>query len=295
MSGARPQLGKAFHLIADRQRAWARRYGVRFNSHYRVENIRWNLFRPLRPETHKEYERADGNELEEKLRVLYSSSALVANVFNYWRDRPGVVGACFNLPSGASMSFEKKHPLFDGILPGYDEDSRHKSPNVDVELDGPGSTDNIVLECKFTEPFVKFPPKGPPFSPTYFRAEAASIWAGMDSTRSLAVRICDGSETFGRLEAPQLIKTALACQRSFGTGQWRFVYLWFQVLDDAEAAEECRVLTDEFDRLRQETCGEIPLEALTWQEVFRRLEALADPVDSPYLAYLRDRYFPCAQ
>ena len=125
--------------------------------------------------------------------------------------------------------------------------------------------------------------QGPPFSATYFRAESAFIWAGIACTRSLAIRILGGSETFSRLEAPQLIKTALDCQRSFGAGHWRFFHLWFQVFDDAEAEEECSVLADEFKRLRKETCGEIPLEMLTWQDKFRRLEALADPADSPYL------------
>jgi len=286
-----PILSLSFRLISDRQRAWAQRNSVRVDRRCRVAELAENLFQDLRPETRKEYQDADGNELEDKFSALYSSAAIVCNVFDYWRARPERVGACFEMSAATGMGFERKHSLFDDLISGYSSDPLRRVPNIDVELNGQRGSDNLVIECKFTEPFVKYEETHRPFTSTYFRSEAEPIWAGLSSTRELATQINRGLGIFERLDATQLIKTGLACQRRFGPGCWRFVYLWYEVTHSGHMTEECGVLTAELTRFRELTHGELPVSGMTWQELFNRIEAGADPNDSRYTAYLRDRYF----
>ncbi|HEV2577114.1 MAG TPA: hypothetical protein VGU25_07880 [Acidobacteriaceae bacterium] len=288
MTRPRPDIGQAFRVINERQQVWARNAGIPFASDYSVEQIDENLFRPLRPETRNEIASGDGKELDGKLKKLCSSAALVANVFDYWRNRTTIAGACFDLPEARRMSFEKVRSIFDGILR---EDPERKNPNIDLELAGDETSGSVALECKFTEPFVIYPQTRRPFTSTYFCPAAEPIWAGMDRTRALAIRLNDESPLFTRLEAPQLIKTALACKRNFRSGRWRLVYVWFEVVGDPLAAAECRFLLDELNDFREQTHGEIPLEVTTWQEVFLRLKARSDLADSSYIAYLHERYF----
>jgi hypothetical protein len=237
-----------------------------------------------------EYLNADGRELDDKFLALYSSSALVCNVFDYWRARPDIVGTCFELPSVEAMRFEQEYRLFDDLIPRYSANKNAKGPNVDVELKGSDS-DNIVIECKFAEPFVKYASTRQPFTSTYFRPEAAPIWAGLDSTREFATRIDQGLEHFERLDPAQLIKTGAACQKRFGAGRWRFIYLWYKTTNNGTLTDDCRVLVAELARFRDLTRGELPLTDMNWQELFYRLEARSGEEDSSYCAYLRDRYF----
>lgn len=291
MIKSRPLLGRAFKILSKRQQAWARSCKFPFGADCSVAKLDQNLFRPLRPETLLEFAAADGKELDVKLKKLYSSSALVANVFDYLRDRPAIAAACFELPTTTSMSFERNRSIFNGLLPAGQGNSRRKNPNIDLEFAGENSSLQVAVECKFTEPFVKYPQTRLPFTSTYFCPDAEPIWADMERTRALAIRLRDESPLFTRLDAAQLIRTALACKRTSPECQWRLVYVWFDVVGDLDAAEECRSFSEELNNFREQTSGEIPLEVLTWQEVFLRLQALCDPADSTYVGYLQKRYF----
>jgi hypothetical protein len=276
----RPQLGRGFFAVRDRQVAWAGRRGVRIDRQCRVATPDLNLYAPLRPETRAALEAGDGSELKNKFLKLYSSSALAVNVFAYWHDKHDLLEACFGLSGPFHLRFESKHPIFD--------DPKAKPPNIDVELNG--SNGNLILECKFTEPFVRYPKKYPLFSSTYFKPENASIWQGMESTRSFAEHINYGEHKFTRLDAEQLIKTALGCRRTFDS-RWRFLYIWHAPAGQ-EVAKECQVLRDELARFCEETRGEIPFEAMTWAQLLAGFEVRAQPEDAPYLEWLRERYFP---
>ena len=71
--------------IAERQYGWALRHGVRLDEQGRVVSLNDNLFLPLIPEAIHEYQAGAGQELQQSMRSLHSSSALVVNVFHYWR------------------------------------------------------------------------------------------------------------------------------------------------------------------------------------------------------------------
>ena len=79
--------------IRDQQRQWAKQAGHKPDAKGYVRKVEDNLWRPLHPETRKEFETGSGNELRgqgkrpAKLLALHSSAALACNVFDFWRDR----------------------------------------------------------------------------------------------------------------------------------------------------------------------------------------------------------------
>lgn len=287
----RPELSASFRIISERQVAWARLRGIHFDNRYRVRDISTNLLQDLHEDSRDEYEKADGRELEDKFLALYSSAALVCNVFDYWRTCPRTVGQCLKMPSTTTLRFEQKHPLFDDLLPNYSQRADRKMPNVDVELGGSGNKESVAVECKFTEPYLKFPRNRPLFTGTYFRPESAPLWDDLNCAQTLALDLNSGRKKFERLEAAQLIKTSLSFQRQFGKGNWKLAYIWYEVSRNGHPTDESTVLSEEIARFQDELREEIPLMTITWQELFSCLKARVEKDDSGYIAYLRDRYF----
>ena len=76
---------KPYDYIAEVQYAWARRHGICIDEAGYVAQLNDNLFLPLIPEAIREYQAGAGAELDNNMRAVHSSSALVAIVFNYWR------------------------------------------------------------------------------------------------------------------------------------------------------------------------------------------------------------------
>jgi len=77
--------------IKEQQRRWADARNIQRDGDS-VVTLEFNLYQPLTPLTRAEYERGDGDELGRderrgKMFALRSSSALVCNVFDYWRGR----------------------------------------------------------------------------------------------------------------------------------------------------------------------------------------------------------------
>lgn len=85
--------GSTLAAIKASLQQWATAHVIDVDSRGRVRNLRDNLFAPLNPQTLREFESGDGDELGTaddvgKLHSLWSSAALVCNVFDYWRERP---------------------------------------------------------------------------------------------------------------------------------------------------------------------------------------------------------------
>lgn len=108
-----------------------------------------------------------------KMRALYSSSALVCNVFDYWRDvDPTSIGRALGIEVEVrDVRFEA--PLSSGL--------RGTKPTLDLLLTG-NSGLAFGVESKFTEPFQGHK-KRVPFADTYFNGEAP-LWS------SLGLPIC---------------------------------------------------------------------------------------------------------
>jgi len=164
----------ALEHIQKRQRHWADGRAIQYNKvNGRVLNLADNLFSPLNAETAAEFEAADGAELGTggspgKMSSLHSSSALVYNMFNYWRRLPldPLLHACGVRDSLDELRFEQKFPT--GL--------RGNPPNLDLVLSRNGKSPATAIEGKFTEPFHPGDHGG--FSASYFRGEG--LWAGLE-------------------------------------------------------------------------------------------------------------------
>jgi hypothetical protein len=230
-----------------------------------------NLFVPLHPDTHREFEEGAGNELAGDLRSLRSSAGLACNVFDYWRSHPSepLAQACGVEGSSCRVSFERKFPTGLGGTP----------PHLDVVLEtekGPPT----AIESKFSE---LYGPAHNDFRESYFAREA--VWGGLPRSLDLARRIRGGHASFQALGAAQLLKHALGLKHAHGPGGFRLLYLWYEV--PGETAMLHRREVDEFAR---QVADDFVFASLTYQELFPRLqETAADHRE--YVDYLGARYF----
>lgn len=124
--------------IQMRQRQWADGRGIQYSkANGRVLRLVDNLFAPMNSETEAEFKAGKGEELGRggspgKMSSLHSSSALVCNVFDYWRRRPlaPLLRACGIQGSREDLRFEQKFPTGLGGTP----------PNLDVLLSRNGES-----------------------------------------------------------------------------------------------------------------------------------------------------------
>jgi len=159
--------------IQKRQRQWADGRGIQYNqANGPVLNLADNLFSALNPATASEFKAADGSELgtagsATKMSSLHSSSALVCNVFDYWRGRElaPLLRACGIQDSLDDLRFEQRFPT--GL--------RGKPPNLDLLLSRNGKSPATAIEGKFTEPFQPRDHGG--FSFSYFRSKG--LWRAL--------------------------------------------------------------------------------------------------------------------
>lgn len=234
----------------------------------------------LSPETRAEFANGDGSELGEsgkrgKMQALHSSSALACNVFEYWRGRDAwPLAHALMVDEGiASVGFERKYPT--GL--------RGNAPNLDVVLTAPSGR-VVAIECKFLESYDSH---GTRFKPKYFES-ARGLWrvAGFPGCQALAERLYSGELRYRWLNAEQLLKHMLGLHKG-PYEQWALLYLWYEVpgaASDEHAAE--------VEELASVVVGDsIDFRAITYQSVFRALEASAVESDHDYLAYLGKRYF----
>jgi hypothetical protein len=166
----------AFEKILARQKAWARVFEIPFDLRGYTKDLSNNLFRPLSIITYKDFQQAAGRELEfgggskpAKMSALESSSALLCNVFDFWRIRnPEEIGRLLKIPEPVvQVTFEVEFPT--GL--------RGTPPTLDMVLvDRTGVIWGI--EAKFCEPY-RPKSKRPPFADSYF-PDGEGLWASRD-------------------------------------------------------------------------------------------------------------------
>lgn len=247
-----------------------------------VRSVDDNLLSPLDDAVRAELAR--GSELSpspsrpSRLHSLYSSAALVLNVFGYWRGRDATpLLSALGVPGsgeGAKLLFEE--PLPTG-LPG-------DPPTADVALRWP--TGRVVaVESKFGEWLMRRPRRQRAFKDKYFPA-GLGAWeaAGLPRCQALAEALQGGHLRLKWLHAAQLLKHALGLARG-GASQWTLVYLYFEHEGREAAAHRAEIA-----RAREALEGEVALVARTYQELHAALCATSG-VDAEYLRYLGERYF----
>jgi Restriction Endonuclease associating with ARP len=271
------------------QRRWADSAGIDYDASGFVRDPDANLRVPLGVETHAAFAR--GTELAPRksqparIAALYSSAALVANVFDHWsaRDASPLVAALGLRAERATLGFEEPLPTgVEGDPPTSDVVLRRDSGSV------------VAIESKFGEWLVRRPPNRTDLKPKYF---VSAFWtaAGLPHCQRLAEDLRAGRERFKHLHAAQLLKHALGLAREMrdgaaaGVGAARDThelrYLYYEW--PSRPAVEHRA---EIERFAERVGDEIRFSASTYQDLYRALEADAR-VDRGYLEYLRARYF----
>lgn len=270
----------ADHII-DCQLEWARRENIALEGRYTI-GVEDNIFGgQLHPETRKEYERGKGHELEGErahIKALRSSSALVVNVFDYWRRQSRIqdIAKCCGAKGAVTgMEFEKTHPI---------KGLERTPPHLDVEF---VVLAPLAIESKFTETYQRTTRR--PLTKTRLDAylKHDDIWDGMPKLKHLAsdiVRQSSARTEFEYLDVPQLIKHILGLKCGYGHG-FSLLYLWYRV-DSKEATQHVRELADFCKRIN----GEIGFRTMTYQELFDSIKRMPN-VDPGYLDYLEKRYF----
>lgn len=278
----------AFDIVMKSQLNWAKHRSLNVDANGYLQSVPDNLFSGLSDATLREFEGGAGNELIDrpgkpaKMRALHSSSALVCNVFDYWRnkDRNTVARAFLLQNELEDLQFEAQLPTG---LPGT-------PPTLDLLLVA-SKTLAWGVESKFTEPFqepskepFKSKPSRVPFADSYFDNKK-SLWLklGLPKCQTLAEQLYNRDVEYKYLDAAQLLKHVLGLRRKHLEG--KLLLLWFNV-DDSEARgfeEEIR----EFQNSIDET---LAFRDITYQQVFEHLSSEA-AAESAYMDYNRSRYF----
>jgi len=184
--------------------------------------------------------------------ALHSSSALVCNMFDYWRERgvAAIAAACGAGRDTTTIQFEQAYPTGLGGT----------APHPDVTLGSERSLPTVI-EAKFEEPYNG---QGNSFTDSYFATRG--IWSRLPACEALARAVFKGQESFVHLGAAQLLKHALGIARQLGARGFRLLYLWFEVPGTEAAAHR-----KEIGRFSDAVRADIEFDARTYQEVFADL------------------------
>lgn len=266
-------------IIRRQQQAWAYDHGIKFDRDGYTQKLEDNLFCPLSPETEKEFSEGAGNELGDgdsrgKMQALHSSSALVVNVFEYWRhkDVEFIARACGSPKGVISLNFERTFPTPLSGTP----------PHIDVEFYNTMFSP-LVIEAKFTEHYhrkTKRRIKG--------KYLDSNLWKGLPKCESLVRLISEEEKAktqFSFLDAPQLLKHLLGLVTKYGRGGFELLYLWYDY--PSLEAEKHRQEVREF---ANHVYSEVHFRDMTFQELSQRIED-SSKADREYTGYLNERYF----
>ncbi len=284
--------------IKDAQKEWAGSNGITFDSRGYVCDLRDNLWRPLTNHALEGFRRGSGSELAQKMRALHSSSALVANFFDYWTDRdkaPLLSALGIGAGGAASLDFEKQ---FDTP---FSERGQGNPPNLDFAIEW-DSHFNTAAESKFTEwtrKRTKPTVNSKNFAEKYF-GHSPGLWDQnrlphcQEFAEEVRAGLQRGEYLFRFLDVEQLLKHALGLATQCGKGNFSLYYLYYDWQGESqEARKRSKAHKREIKRFADRVGEKIRFKALTYQEVYKRLRA-SEPADSEhadYLNYLCERYF----
>jgi hypothetical protein len=264
-----------YHRIVRKQLAWAERHGIEVYKGY-TRRLTDNLFIPLSSRSEEDFCSGRGDELQTgKMQALHSSSALVVNVFEYWRSRKVdyIAQVCGASQGATSLHYERTYPTGLGGIP----------PHLDIEFFG-NLTRPLVIESKFTELYHRRTKR-------YIKEKYldSSLWERLPGCESLVWQIRkeeDSRTSFSFLDVPQLLKHILGLTKKFGIRGFELLYLWYDYQPSSEA-EKHRL---EIRGFESTISREVIFRHMTYQDLFK--EVKDGRVASPnYIDYLDNRYF----
>lgn len=280
---------KGEQIIRKRQLEWARKEELSLENNNDYKNLRFyvkeleeNLFKALSNETRNEYEEASGNELTDsngvkaKMKALYSSSALVVNTFQYWRNKKEVNTIAKALFGGRppqqfvdlefERQFEVTHPAR-GLA------------NIDVVLSNRNGC-ICAVESKFCEVYST---PSIELSNTY---NDPKLWEGLKNIHKHAYAIRDRECRYEHLDALQLIKHTIGILKQYNKENFTLVYLWYNTPTDAASTHEKEIA--KFCNIIQK--DGINFHHTTYQEVLKYIDAHNEEAHNEYIEYHKSRY-----
>lgn len=236
-------------------------------------SLRDNLLPAVRVgDFEKDLRQGDGNELDDKLRVAHSSSALVVNCFAPFRRHIGDL-SLLDHQEFKSIRFERKCRTG---LSG-------KSPNLDVLVE----SSNVVIgiESKLTEHLNKHRAE---FSPAY-RDKIRDDRRKQGWFREM-LRLMKNCERYVWLDAVQLIKHAFGLAHTYPGCKTTLLYLYWEPV----GSEDCPIIAEhrqEVEDFAARIKGSTPsFRALSYSELWESWTATAPGWLSQHLKRLRARY-----
>ncbi|MFC1981251.1 hypothetical protein ACFLVN_03305 [Chloroflexota bacterium] len=274
---------ETFNMILAQQQKWADNNKIELrgenNTTVYSKYLADNLFcTKLSLKTLGEFLSGQGDELKSHMRALYSSSALLVNVFEYWRRVQRVVDiavACGASQGMTDMVFEKKHKI-----------ANLGTPHLDIEFTGESEIP-FAVEAKFTEPYqVNVTQRNDTNLDKYLAKEV--LWQGISKCKVLAKVIFEeeGKKTsYKYLDTPQLIKHILGLSYRYKSNGFTLLYLWWDCSTNASKG-----LNDDIQRFSNAIKDEISFKSMTYQELFYNIRNIPG-ADKSYTDYLGERYF----
>ncbi len=282
----------AFYYILSTQVQWAYRNnitligskGSRGRQAY-TQKLNDNLFEPLLPDVQSDFIQGDGGELTGnpcKMQAVHSSSALSANIFQYWKgvdQIPAIAAACRfcnrNNNTSQDISFEVKFSISNKF---------QYSPNIDVVIrNSSKSRFNVfAIECKFSEAYSSRKHHG--IDPKYI--ELKNVWAGIPNLYKFAKTISPVDSKFNHLHPTQLIKHILGLKEKFGRNKFRLLYLWCDTIGLESANHHSEI--NEFIEITK--ADGIYFHAMSYQELIIKLSNNYQGIHRDYIDYITERY-----
>jgi hypothetical protein len=269
--------GAIYNLIIERQKDWAQKAVIQSKASSSWEThtteLKGNLFQDLFPKSREEFEAGEGKELEKKMSVLWSSSALVVNVFDYWRkaNRISEIAVACGAQHGMNdMTFERRYKI-----------GRHGIAHLDVEFIGEHNN-RFAIEAKFTEPY-----RCELNMDKYLAVD--DYWQDIPKCKRLAEKIVSYEQEkpgYKYLDANQLIKHILGLSyRLNNPKNFTLLYLWYDY-DSLEGQEHRKEIQKFSDVLK----GEVDFRSMTYQRLYEEILSIPN-VNQAYIDYLDKRYF----
>ena len=247
--------------IREAQRDWARSKRITYDSRGYVREVEDNLWKPLSVRARSSFERGAGSELGGHMKALHSSSALAANVFDYWTERnkaPLLAALGLDAEARASLDFEVRFPTGLGGTP----------PHLDVAFSL--GTDSVMgVEAKFTEHLKRSTRGKSSFTEAYF-PQSGRRWAGkgLPACQALAEELRaeelrGGRQRFEYLDPRQLLKHALGLA-TWPDTRFSLCYLYYDWPGDRPEVHRREIAL--FD---ERVGNEIGFKTFTYQEVYK--------------------------
>jgi hypothetical protein len=276
-------MNKCFKLIHDSQENWAKQKHLKLK--YVEEeaytlSLAPNLYYPtLSTSTIDEYLAGKGNEFKGHMKALCSSSALVVNVFEYWKQKgrvSDILQVFGEYSDEKEMFFEKTHAILRWGTP----------PHLDIEFCG-GSKRPLAIESKFAEPYrSKTTQRNDTNLKQYL--DENDIWRGLAKLKNLARDVHQEEKTktsWPYLDVPQLIKHILGLTKAYKPKGFTLLYLWFDCKTEESSGHRADI-----KKFNDKIKGEVHFKSLSYQELFNKIQAIPN-VDPNYTKYLKERYF----